>query len=134
MHKDVINPSSLARPVGYNHGILTFGGRVLFLAGQPALGADGRIIAPDDMVAQFERSFANISTVIESAGGKATDIVKLTIYVTDKAAYVSSRRAIGQVYRTYFGKYYPAVTLVEVKDLFDEGAMVELDAIAIIPD
>jgi enamine deaminase RidA (YjgF/YER057c/UK114 family) len=134
MDKEVINPGSFAKPVGYNNGILVKGGKLLFLAGQPALDAAGQIIGPGDLVAQFQQAFSNIKSVVEAAGGTPTDIVKLTIYVTDKAAYVSSRQSIGRVYREYFGKYYPAVTLVEVKDLFDTGAMVELDAIAAIPE
>jgi enamine deaminase RidA (YjgF/YER057c/UK114 family) len=134
MEKQIINPGSLANPIGYNHGILAKGGRMLFLAGQPGLDAEGRVVALGDMVLQFQRAFANIKAIIEASGGQPTDIVKLTIYVTDKAAYVSNRRSIGQVYRSYFGKYYPAVTLVEVKGLFDTGAMVELDAIAVVPE
>ncbi len=107
---------------------------MLFLAGQPGLDVNGQVVTPGKMAAQFAQAVANLKTVIEVAGGQLTDIVKLTIYVTNKAAYQANLKPIGEAYRSFFGRYYPATTFVEVKDLFDNGALVELDAIAVLPD
>ncbi len=134
MEKQIVNPTTLARPSGYSHGIVTRGGRLLFLAGQPGLDANGQVIASGDIAAQFAQAVANLKTVVQAAGGQLTDIVKLTIYVTHKAAYQANLKPIGEVYRSFFGQYFPATTFVEVKELYDDAALVELDAIAVLPD
>ena len=130
--KTVVNPALLAKPSGYSNAILTEGGRLLFLAGQTGMDATGAITHPGDVVAQFRQALANLKTVVEEAGGTMTDIVKLTIFVTDKAAYRLNLKPIGEVYRSVFGRYYPAMTLVEVKSLFDDAAMIEIEGMAVI--
>jgi enamine deaminase RidA (YjgF/YER057c/UK114 family) len=132
MQKLVLNPASLAKPSGFSHGMLASGGRLLFLAGQTGLDADGRITAPGDLVAQFRQVLANLQSVVAQAGGKLTDITQLRIFVTDKAAYRANRKALGQVYRSFLGKHYPAMTLVEVKSLLDDDALVEIEGVAVI--
>lgn len=132
MKKEIINPDVLAKPTGYANGIVTHGGRLLFLAGQIGMGADGRIIAPGDLVAQFTQALTNLKAVVEEAGGQMTDLVKLTLFVTDKAAYIANLKPIGASYRNFCGRYYPAMTLVEVKSLFDDQAMIEIEGLAVI--
>ncbi len=132
MEKQFINPNTLAKPAGYAHGVSTTGGRLLFLAGQPGLDANGNVVAPGDIVAQCAQAYANLKVVVEAAGGALTDVVKLTIYVTDRAAYKANRKAIGAEYRRVFGKHYPAMTLVEIKSLFDDDALIEIDGFAVI--
>ncbi len=132
MEKQFINPPTLVKPTGYAHGVSTTGGRLLFLAGQPGLDANGSVVSPGDMVAQSAQAYANLKAVVEAAGGAMTDVVKLTIYVTDKAAYKANLKAIGAAYRQVFGKHYPAMTLVEVKSLFDDEALIEIDGFAVI--
>ncbi len=132
MKKDIINPSALAKPSGYAHGLLAEGGRMLFLAGQTGMGPEGNIASPGDLVAQFAQTLFNLRAVVEAAGGMMTDIVKLNLYVTDKAAYTANLKPIGEAYRSFFGRYYPAMTLVEVKNLFDDDALVEIEGIAVI--
>ncbi|MBI3362584.1 MAG: RidA family protein [Chloroflexi bacterium] len=134
MTKTILNPISLARPSGYSHGILAQGGRVLFLAGQTGMDATGKIAAPGDLVAQFAQALANLKSVVVEAGGATTDVVKLNIFVTNKTLYKASLKPIGQAYRAVFDRHYPAMTLVEVKSLFDDRAMVEIEAIAVIGD
>ena len=80
----------------------------------------------------FRQALANLQAVAAEAGGEMTDIVKLTIFVTDKAAYQANLKPIGEAYRSFFGRYYPAMTLVEVKSLFDDEAMVEIEGMAIL--
>jgi enamine deaminase RidA (YjgF/YER057c/UK114 family) len=132
MEKTIINPAALVQPTGYAHGVAASGGRILFLAGQPALDAQGSIVARGDIVAQCAQAYANLQAILQAAGGAVTDVVKLTIYVTDRAAYKANLKAIGAAYRNVFGRHYPAMTLVEVKGLFDDDALVEVDGFAVI--
>jgi enamine deaminase RidA (YjgF/YER057c/UK114 family) len=134
MKKTILNPKTLVKPSGYAHGILTSGGRLLFLAGQTGMDAAGRIAAPGDLLAQFTQVLTNLQTVVTEAGGEMTDIVKLTIFVTDKAAYHAQREAIGARYREFLGHYYPAMTLVEVKSLYDDAALIEIEGLAVLAD
>jgi enamine deaminase RidA (YjgF/YER057c/UK114 family) len=127
----MVNPPVFARPSGYSNGVLTSGGRLLFLAGQTGMDETGRIASPGDLVAQFRQALANLKIVVEEAGGGMTDIVKLTIFVTDKTAYRANLKSIGEVYRSFFGRYYPAMTLVEVKSLFDDAALIEIEGTAV---
>jgi enamine deaminase RidA (YjgF/YER057c/UK114 family) len=134
VEKQIINPTVLTKPSGYAHGVQTRGGRLLFLAGQPGLDANGSVVSPGDIVAQCAQAYANLNAVVDAAGGAPTDVVKLTIYVTDKAAYKANLKWIGAAYRNVFGKHYPAMTLVEVKGLFDDDALVEIEGYAVIEE
>jgi enamine deaminase RidA (YjgF/YER057c/UK114 family) len=131
MDKIAINPPSLARPSGFSHGIETRG-RLLFLAGQTGQDSTGRIVAAGDLVAQFRQALTNVRAVLEAAGGTLRDLVKVTFYVTDKRDYRAKTRAIGAVYRELMGGYYPATTLVEVRGLWDDEALIEIDGIAVL--
>lgn len=133
MEKTILNPESLAPPRGYSNGILTKGGRVLFIAGQTGMDVTGKITNPFDLIDQFRGTLENMQTILREAGGSMTDIVKMTIYVTDKRAYHAQRNRIGEVYREYFGKYFPAMTFIEVQGLYDQNAMIEIESIAVIP-
>jgi len=64
--------------------------------------------------------------------GAMTDITTLTFFVTDRDAYKNHLKAIGAVYREFFGRYYPAMTLVEVKRLWDDEAMIEIQGMAVV--
>lgn len=134
MGKAVINPTSLARPSGYSHGIKTTGGVLVFLAGQTAQDASGRIVTPGDIVGQFRQVLANLRAVMETAGGIMTDISSLTIFVTDRDAYKSRTKEIGAVYREFFGTYYPPMTLANVVRLWDDEAIVEIQGVAVVPE
>ena len=132
MPKQIITPPSLPPPHGFNHGILTEGGRILWLAGQDASDANGNIIAPGDIVAQFEQVLCNLQAVVEAAGGTMQDIVKLNIYTTDRALYKANLKALGKVMKAFFGEVYPVIALFEVKGLYLEEALVELEGVAVI--
>ncbi len=132
MEKERINPTSLARPVGFNHGILTTGGKLLFLAGQTGSNAEGRILAPGDLVAQYEQILRNLQAVVEEVGGTMQHITKLNIFVRDRDDYVAHRKELGRVHRAFFGSYYPAMALFEISRLFQDEALVEIDGMAVI--
>ena len=129
-----VNPPSLGAPRGYSHGILApAGGRLLFIAGQNAAGAEGDVAAGGGFVAQFEVALSRVLAVLHEAGGEPGHIGRFTIYVTDLPAYEASRKEIGAAYRRLMGRHYPAVALVEVKSLVDRGTVVEIEATAVLP-
>ena len=132
MGKSIINPASLARPRGFNHGILTTGGRLLFLAGQTASDAEGRIVAPGKLVAQYEQVLRNLQAVVEAAGGKMQDITKINIFVNDCNDYHAHLKPLGQVHHSFFGDYYPAAALFEVSGFFQDEALIEIEGIAVL--
>ena len=132
MSFEIINPESLGAPRGYANGVLTDkGGRLLFIAGQIAWNEQQQIVS-DDVVEQFDRALANVLTVVTSAGGQPDQIARLIIYVTDKNEYRERMKEIGERYRARMGKHFPAMVLVEVKSLLDDGAKIEIEGTAVL--
>ncbi len=128
-----INPEALGFPSGYSHGMLApAGARPLFIAGQVGVGLTGAEEAAG-FVEQFQRALANVVTVVAAAGGVPENLASLTIYVIDKRQYLDSLSAVGVAYRAVMGRHFPAVALVEVSGLLDRGAVVEIQAIAVLP-
>jgi enamine deaminase RidA (YjgF/YER057c/UK114 family) len=128
----IVNPEELGAPRGWNNGMLSrAAGRTLFIAGQTARDASGRV-PTGDFVSQFDRALGNVLAVLGAAGGEARDIGRFTIYVTDMAQYRSSLKPLGEVYRTRMGTHYPAMALVEVRSLVDPSAVVEIEATAVL--
>jgi enamine deaminase RidA (YjgF/YER057c/UK114 family) len=128
-----INPKSLGRPRGYANGVLAqAGGRLLFVAGQIGWDENQRLVG-DDFVAQFARALANVLTVVNEAGGSPEQIARLTVYVTDKREYSARSVEIGERWRALMGRHFPAMSLVEVKSLLEDGAKVEIEATAVLP-
>ncbi|MDP2480522.1 MAG: RidA family protein [Candidatus Palauibacterales bacterium] len=129
----IVNPGALGKPRGWNHGLLAPAwGRLLLVAGQTDRDADGKIRG-STFVEQFRGALVNVLAVVREAGGAAGDIGRLTVYVTDLAAYRASRRPLGEAYRELMGRHYPAMAVLEVTGLVDEGAVVEIEATAVLP-
>src|SRR5437870_9826371 len=94
---EFLNPPELMKPVGFSHAAETRGGRTLFLAGQVAKDRDGRVVGTGDLVAQFRRVCENLKTLVTAAGGRLTDVAKLTIYVLDAGESVGGElRDVGE--------------------------------------
>jgi enamine deaminase RidA (YjgF/YER057c/UK114 family) len=129
----IVNPESLAPPVGYAHAVVAATGRTIYLGGQTAHDADG-VLRGDTLAEQFEMAADNLVRALAAAGGRPEHLVSMQIYVTDAAAYRSSLGDIGTVYRRFFGPHFPAMALLEVSGLFDPAAKVELVATAVVPD
>lgn len=129
-----VNPPELDAPRGFAHGMLApVGGRVLFVAGQTAADATGHV-EDRAFVAQFELALSKTLTVVRAAGGRVEDIGRMTVYVTDMAAYRESRKALGAVWQRHMASHYPAMALVAVAALVDRYATVEIEATAVIAD
>lgn len=131
MDIESIQPAGWKPPSGYSNGMLATGVRaVLHVAGQIAWDAEQRLVGRGDFVAQFRQALANVVAVVEAAGGRPEHLVSLTIYVTDKRSYLEHVRGIGEAYRALVGKHFPAMALVQVADLLEDGALVEIQAVA----
>jgi len=132
MSFEIVNPKSLGEPKGWNNGLLASpGGRLLFVAGQAGWETEAAG-DPPGFVEQFGRALDKVMAVVREAGGHAEDIGRITIYVTDLAAYQANRKALGEAWRARLGKHYPAVAMLEVKGLVDRGAVVEIEATAVL--
>ena len=131
MHQ-VINPEELVKPIGYAHAVKVTGGTTIYLAGQVSFDSNGNVVFPGDIVAQFKQALTNLQIAIRASGGEMTSIVKLNLFVKDKDLYKKHLRELGDVYRTFFGKYFPAMTLVEVSSLFEDDALLEIEGIAVV--
>ena len=128
----LINPPSLGAPSGYANGLLTeSGGRLLFIAGQIAWNEKQQIVS-NDFVEQFDRALENVLAVVNEAGGNASNVARLIIYVTDKHEYRERTSEVGERYRKHMGKHFPAMVLVQVAGLLDDAAKVEIEGIAVL--
>jgi enamine deaminase RidA (YjgF/YER057c/UK114 family) len=126
-----VNPPSLARPSGFSHAVVATG-RLVFLAGQVALGADGAIVG-DSIAEQFDRALANLLEALRAAGGAPADLASLTVYVVDLDDYRRHSGDIGAAWRRLAGREYPAMAAVGVSRLWDPAALVEVQGCAVIP-
>jgi enamine deaminase RidA (YjgF/YER057c/UK114 family) len=127
-----VNPPTLAKPVGFSHGFEAQGGKTLYMAGQVATDKSGTVVGKGDLVAQFRQVCENLKALLLARGGQMNDIVKLTMYVLSKADYKAKAKDIGLVYREYFGRHFPAMTLVEVKGLYDDDCAIEIEGVAVL--
>ena len=132
MGLEVVQPDGWAKPKGYANGIAAEGGRLVFVAGQVAWDGEQRMVGEGDFVAQFRQALENVVAVVRAAGGGPDDIVRLTIYVTDKQAYLASTKELGPVWRDVMGYHYPAMALVQVAGLVEDGAMIEIEGTAVV--
>lgn len=126
-----INPNSISAPRGYNNGMLSDAGRILFIAGQ--IGWDKNEQLAKGLVAQFDRALQNVLEIVREAGGNPEHIGRMTIYVPDKHDYIYNRRELGTIYRNHMGTHYAAMSLLIVKDLLEEDALIEVEATAVLP-
>lgn len=126
-----INPPELAAPAGYTHVVEAPAGHTLYLSGQIAFDREGKLVGAGDFGAQAMQVFANLDTALKGAGASFGNVVKLTMYVTDMSQLAALRTARDR----YIDRAHPpASTLVEVRKLAREGLMLEVDAIAVVPD
>ena len=129
-----VDPAELGPPRGWTNGMLAPAhGRVLFVAGQDAATSEGEV-PTDDFVEQFDLALGKALAVVRAAGGDATSIGRMTVFVTDLDAYRAARKPLGEVWRRRMGRHYPAMSLVEVTRLVDPRGRVEIEATAVLAD
>ena len=128
----LLHPSHWKSAVGYANGLLATGQQV-YIGGQ--IGWNGQqVFETDDLVAQIRQTLDNIVTILAEADGRPEHLVRLTWYVKDKREYLARLKEVGAVYRSVLGKHFPAMTMVQVADLVEDEAKVEIEATAVIPD
>ncbi|MEV0979545.1 RidA family protein [Streptomyces sp. NPDC049915] len=132
MTTERINPPGMSPPAGFSHAVVAGGSRVVFLAGQTALDAEGKVTGTT-LPEQFARALANLLTALHAAGGTPADLARVTVYATDVAAYRAHAAELGRIWRESAGRDYPAMAVVQVVRLWDEEALVELDGFAVLP-
>jgi len=126
-------PEGWPRPSGYSQGLrVTAGRELVFVAGQVGWDAGGRLASPG-FVPQFEQALRNCVAVVAAAGGQAQDIVRLTMFCTDRREYLACLAEVGQAYRRVMGRHYPVMSLVQVAALVEDGARIEIEATAAVP-
>ena len=132
MFHRVVQPQDWVRPKGYANAILARD-RTLYLAGQ--VGWDeNEVFQSTDFIGQMEQALTNIRTIVQTAGGEVTDIVRLTWFVTDARDYLDRQAEVGAAYRKILGHHFPAMSLVVVRALIEEGALLEIEATAVLPE
>ncbi len=132
MPATLINPPGLAKPGGYSHAAMGRG-RTLALAGQIGWDAHKKLVS-SEFLPQWGQALANLACVLAAAGARPEDLLSLRIYVTDKRHYLGALKEVGETYRKHLGSHYPAMALVQVADLLEDGALVEIEGLAVIED
>lgn len=127
-----LQPPTWVKPRGYSNGVAATG-RMVFVAGQVGWNARGEF-ETSDFVGQARQALANIVAVLAEASARPEHIARMTWYVVDKDEYLASLSALGRAYREVIGGHYPAMTAVQVTALVEDGAKVEIEATAMIPE
>lgn len=129
---DILLPKGWKRPKGYSNGI-SASGRLIFVSGQVGWNRE-EIFEAKDLAGQVRQTLENTLAVLKEGGAGPEHIVRMTWFVADKAEYLASLSEIGQAYRDLIGKNFPAMALVEVKGLLEDGARVEIETTAVVPE
>lgn len=132
---NILQPPDWLPPKGYSNGVMAemaIGSKLVFVGGQ--IGWNGQQqFETDDFAGQVRQTLENIAAVLREAGGGPEHMVRMTWYVKDKREYVASYPAIGRHYREVMGRNFPAMTAIEVADLVEDRAKVEIEVTAVIP-
>ena len=129
-HK-TLQPEGWLAPRGYANGIEA-SGRQIYVGGQIGWNAQCQF-ETDDLVAQISQALSNCVAVVAAGGGLPKHIVRMTWYLRDKKEYVARLKEIGSVYRDVMGRHYPAMSAVQVADLIEDQAKVEIEVTAVVP-
>lgn len=132
MSNKVIQPEGWVAPKGYANGIEARG-RQIYVGGQIGWNAECKF-ETDDLVEQIRQALQNCVDVVRTAGGGPEHIVRMTWYLKDKKEYVARLKDVGVVYRDVIGRNYPAMSAIQIADLVEDEAKVEIEVTAVIPD
>ena len=128
----LLQPPGWPRPKGYSNGI-SASGRMIFTAGM--IGWDEREMLVSHLLEeQFGQALRNVLAVLAEDGAGPEHIVRLTCYVTDRQDYLRRRDNLAPIWKDLMGAHFPAIALVEVKGLVESGALVEIEATAVVPE
>jgi len=131
MRTEFLSLSELNKPQGFSHVTIAGPGRLVFVAGQVARDAAGKIVGPNDLAVQTDQVYQNLKIALAAAGVTMKDVVKVVTYVVgltaEKAALVRTVRS-----RHLNSEPYPASTLVGVESLVTPDLLIEIEVIAAI--
>ena len=129
---NILQPPGWPRPKGYANGISATG-RTIYTAG--VIGWDEKeMIVSHRLDLQFEQVLKNIVAILSQGGAKPEHIVRMTVYITDRAQYLQPRDELAPIWKSIMGSHYPAMAIVEVKGLVNQSALVEIEATAVVPE
>jgi enamine deaminase RidA (YjgF/YER057c/UK114 family) len=126
----ILQPAGWPAPSGYVNGVAA-SGRMVFTGG--LVGWDETGAFPDGIAAQVRQTLTNALAVLAEGGAGPEHVVRMTWYVTDVAAYIEARKAIGAAYVAVMGRHYPPMAVVEVVRLVEPKALVEIETTAVVP-
>lgn len=132
---NILQPPSWIEPRGYANGIMTemaVGSRLIFVGGQVGWNAQQEF-ETDDFAEQVGQTLRNIVAILKEGGAGPQHITRMTWYVCDKHEYAAALRDVGRHYREVIGRHFPAMTAVEVADLIEDRARVEIEVTAVVP-
>jgi enamine deaminase RidA (YjgF/YER057c/UK114 family) len=127
-----LQPPGWPRAKGYSNGIVARG-QTVFVGGMVGWNEKEQF-ETDDFVGQFRQVLLNIVAVLNEAGARPEHIVRMTWFIGDKEEYISSLKGIGEIYREIIGRYYPVMAVIEVSGFIEDGAKLEIETTAVIPD
>ena len=127
-----LNPPTIAQPRGYTHVVEVAGpGRIIYVAGQLGYDVSGKVPEPGDFRAQATQVFENLKAALDSVGARFEHVVKFNTFLTDIRAQIPTYREVRDRYVSTAAP--PASTTVEIPRLAREGALIEVEAIAVLP-
>ena len=132
MSHKTLQPEGWIPPKGYANGVEARG-RQIYVCGQIGWNAQCKF-ETDDLVAQIKQALMNCVAVVGTADGGPEHIVRMTWYLKNKKEYVARLKEIGATYREVMGHNYPAMSAVQIADLIEDEAKVEIEVTAVIPD
>lgn len=121
-----IHPPGLRKSPVYAHVVKA--GNTIYIAGQVAQDEQGQVVGPGDITAQATQVFENLSKALTAAGAGFSNLVKITIYITDPRF----REPLGKVRTQYIRDTLPASTLVVVAGLAEPDYLIEIEAVAVV--
>ena len=125
-----LNPPTLSTPTGYTHVVQVHAGRTIYIAGQVAFDRSGNVVGKGDFAAQTTQVFENLKSALAACGATFDNLVKVTTFVTDLSQMQTLRTIRGK----YYGKNAPASTLVQITKLAHDDLLIEIEAIAVVPE
>jgi enamine deaminase RidA (YjgF/YER057c/UK114 family) len=132
MGNEFLQPPGWAAPKGYSNGVAA-SGRQVYLAGQIGWNESQQLVS-SRLAVQLRQALQNIVTLLAQAGGRPEHLVRLTWFVTNLDEYRAELKDIGAAYRDVIGRHYPPMSVVQVAGLVEQGAKVEIEATAVVPE
>lgn len=126
------NPLELGTPPGYSQIVDVTASRIIFISGQTALDRDGNLVGKSDFAAQATQVFRNLASALAARGCDASNLVKMTVFLTDMNNLGCYREARNQFFASVTPPAAPAVTLIEVSKLYGPDFLIEIEAIAAV--